>query len=46
MSILDKKGKVKKILDRLPETMWVNHEAIQNFGSPQVFDRLDQLESI
>ena len=38
VSILDKKGKVKKILDRLPETMRVNHEAIQDFRFPQVFD--------
>lgn len=44
VSVLDKKGKVKEILDRLPETMRVDHEAIQDFGSPQVFDQLDQLE--
>jgi hypothetical protein len=46
VSILDKEGKVKKILDRLPETMRVDHEAIQDFGFPQVLDQLDQLERV
>jgi len=44
VSVLDKKGKVKKILDRLSEAMRVDNEAIQDFGCPQVFDRLEQLE--
>ena len=44
VSILDKEGKVKKILDRLPETMRVDHEAIQDFGFPHVLDQLVQLE--
>lgn len=41
VSILDKERKVEKILDRLPETMRVDHEAIQDFGFPQGLDQLD-----
>ena len=43
VSILDKEGKVEKILDRLPKTMRVDHEAVQDLGFPQGLDQLDQL---
>ena len=38
-SVLDKKGEVEEILDRLPETMRVDHEAIQDLGFPQGLDQ-------